>query len=318
MPKKNAKAVLDKIVNYIDSDYKIIKDKEFIYVPLKRELVTNAEIMEMDFKRRKKQKKMEFKFLKDDDKKELIKSFDIVGTIAIIQIPIKLFDYQEKIGKEILQSTNVKTILKRDGNYHGEFRTIPLKYVAGENTKETIHTENGIKLKLDVQEVYYSTRSGNERLRIANKLSGRVLVMFSGCAPFPLVIEKHSIATHIVGIEKNPIAHKYALENKKINKSKIELINDDVKHVKIKEKFDYVIMPLPHSAEEFLDEALRFMKKGIIFIYLIRHENELEETKKDIIQKISWKGKIARIIEVVQAGDVGPGKYRYCMEVDVQ
>ena len=56
--------------------------------------------------------------------------------------------------------------------------------------------------------------------------------MFSGIAPFPIVISKNSKANEIYGVEINPNAHKYALENLKLNKiSNIKLFEGDVKTV---------------------------------------------------------------------------------------
>ena len=73
---------------------------------------------------------------------------------------------------------------------------------------------------------------------------------------FPrLRTSKNSPAKHIVGIEKNPIGHKYALENLRLNTKiagKIELLKGDVRKVapKLKKKFDRILMPLPKSAED--------------------------------------------------------------------
>ena len=41
----------------------------------------------------------------------------------------------------------------------------------------------------------------------------KVLVMFSGCAPYPVVIGRNTKAKEIYGIELNPLAHKFAEEN---------------------------------------------------------------------------------------------------------
>ncbi len=124
---------------------------------------------------------------------------------------------------------------KRAGNYGGEFRTIPLCILAGENRKETEVKESGIRLLVNPETVYYSVRSGNERRRIASLVqSGEsVLVLFSGIAPFPLVIAGYSEAKSVVGIEKNPQAHAYGLQNLSRNKKlkNIQLYLGDVTEV---------------------------------------------------------------------------------------
>ena len=67
-----------------------------------------------------------------------------------------------------------------------------------------------------------------------------MLVMFSGCGIFPVNISKNTNAKEIYGIEINPTAHKYALENIKLNKLfNIKLFKGDVNKVlpKINKKF---------------------------------------------------------------------------------
>ena len=149
-------------------------------------------------------------------------SFDVVGSILIfIDFPEKLKKKEKIIAETFLKELkNVKTVCKKTKKYSGKYRTPKLKIIAGEKTKETTHKENNILLKLDVEKVYFSQRSSNERLRISNlvKKGEDVLVMFSGCAPFLCVIAKNSKAKTIIGVEINPTAHKYAIENLKLNK----------------------------------------------------------------------------------------------------
>jgi tRNA G37 N-methylase Trm5 len=169
--------------------------------------------------------------------KELLlvpKSFDVVGSILIFsEFPKELNKKEKMIGDAFLQELkNVKTICKKTKVYSGVYRTPRLKVIAGEKTKETTHKENGISLKLDVEKVYFSTRLSNERLRISKLIqpNEEILVMFSGCGVYPVVFAKNTPAKYIYGIEINPAAHKYALENIKINKiNNIFVVNKDVK-----------------------------------------------------------------------------------------
>ena len=88
---------------------------------------------------------------------------------------------------------------------------------------------------MNVEKVYFSPRLSEERKRIFQQVKNNetILVMFSGIAVYPIVISKNTKAKAIVGIEINPIAHKYALENLKLNKiSNVKLFLDDVKKYK--------------------------------------------------------------------------------------
>src|SRR3989338_1362466 len=140
-------------------------------------------------------------------------SFDMVGSIIIFSdFPKQLSKKEKMIGNEMLKNfRHFKSIFKKTKKYSGKFRTPKLKLLAGSNNKETTHTESNVKLKLNVEKLYFSARLSEERKRIAKKVrkNEKVLVMFSGCGAYPLVIAKNTKAKEVCGIEINPVAHKY-------------------------------------------------------------------------------------------------------------
>lgn len=253
-------------------------------------------------------------------------SFDMVGDIIIFSdFPNELSKKEKMIGNEILKHfRHFKSVFKKTKKYSGKFRTPKLKLLAGEDNKETIHKENNVKLKLNVEKVYFSARLSEERKRIAEKVrkNEKILVMFSGCCVYPLVIAKNTKAGEIYGIEINPIAHKYALENVKLNKiNNIKLFLGDAKKVlpKIKQKFDRVIMPLPKGAENFLDLALSKTKgNGIVHFYSFAEENNYDNIKKIINNECKKKKKKCRILDIVKCGQFSPRVYRLCVDFKVE
>ncbi|MBS3155253.1 methyltransferase domain-containing protein [Candidatus Woesearchaeota archaeon] len=246
---------------------------------------------------------------------ELPHSYDIIGSILIFESKQKMTKIQEKkIAEELLKiNKNIKIIAKKADIYKGKYRTRKIQIIAGENRKETLHKENGIKIKLDVEKCYFSSRSSQERLRIAKlvKKNESVLVMFSGVAPFPLVISRNSKAREVYGIEINPIAHKYALENIRINKfSNIYLIKGDVKKElpKLKKKFDRIIMPLPKEAKNYLNLALKYLKNnGTIHLYLFSNENDFSKLKKEYSKKFK--------VKLTKCGAYAPRIFRVCLDL---
>src|SRR3989338_2665090 len=252
-------------------------------------------------------------------------SFDMVGSIIIFSdFPKQLSKKEKIIGNEILKNfRHFKSVFKKTKKYSGRFRTPKLKLLAGESNKETIHKENNVRLKLNVEKVYFSARLSEERKRIAKKVrkNEKILVMFSGCGVYPLVIAKNTKAREIYGIEINPTAHKYALENVKLNKiNNINLLLGDVKKVspKIKEKFNRIIMPLPKGAESFLGLALnKIRKNGIIHFYSFAEENNYDRIKKIINNECEKKKKKCRILDIVKCGQFSPRVYRLCVDFRV-
>lgn len=226
--------------NILDTEYSMQKDKEFIYFPIKSKpkKTKDFEFANIEMKKKKFPQTRDLKtILKDklsEEEFELLKtSYDTVGSIAILEIDDSLRKKEKIIAEALLESNkNIKTVLRKAEKHDGEFRTQKMKWLAGEKTKKTIYRENGVSLMLDVEKVYFSPRLSTERKRISEmvKKGEDVLVMFSGCAPYPCVLSKNTEAKSIVGIELNPDGHLYGLKNLEINRLRnVVLINDDVK-----------------------------------------------------------------------------------------
>jgi len=251
--------------------------------------------------------------------------FDVVGDIAILEIPQELAYKEKKIGQLLLSIfPNIKVVVKKFGIHGGKFRLQKYRILAGARRKTTIHKESGILLKLHIEKTYFSVRSGTERLRVAAlvKEGERVLVMFAGVAPFPLVIARHSKAGRVVGVELNNEAHKFGLENVRINKleKRVELLGGDVRKILpgMHEKFDRIIMPLPKDAELFLADALKVARKGtMIHIYYFGREDEIPAIGERIVATAKQAGRVMQVSGVVRAGNFAPRVYRLCFDCEV-
>ena len=264
--------------------------------------------------------------LSEKELKLVPSSFDAVGDILIFsEFPNELSKKEKIIGQTILENYhNIKTILKKTKRYSGRFRTPKLKVIAGAKRKETTHKENNVFIKLDVEKVYFSPRMSSERKRITELTNPNesVLVMFSGSGVYPLVIAKNSKCKEVYGIEINPIAHKYGLENVKKNKleNKIKLFFGDVKKImpKLNKKFNRILMPLPKGGEDFLNLTLKYIKnKGIVHFYDFLHEDEFykgEEKVKKACEKLNRK---YRILKTVKCGQYAPGFFRVCVDFKI-
>ncbi len=250
------------------------------------------------------------------------KSFDVVGDILIFaDFPESLAKKEIEIGNYLLNKyKNIKVICKKTKKFSGKFRLSKLKIIAGERRKETLYKENNCSFKLNVETCYFSPRLGNERQRIYEqvKKGENILVMFSGIGIYAVEISKKSKAKEIMAIEINPNAHKYAIENLKMNKiSNVKLYNGDVRKVipKIKDKFDRILMPLPKDAYKFLDLAISKIKKnGIIHMYDFLAEEENSTMGIEKIEKMKVKYKLLRY---AKCGQISPRKFRVCFDYKI-
>ena len=324
----------------IDKEHFYTKDKKHIYFPILKKFdilkhKSNDEgisFIEKEFPKSERKGTLKENLsdkLTPEELSFVKTAHDIIGTIAILEIPEDL-EKREKLIAETLLKVNkqVKTVLKKADIHDGVFRTQKMTYLAGENTKETIYRENNVRLKLDVEKVYFSMRLGNERKRLMNlvKPGEEILVMFSGCVPYPIVLAKNSKAKHILGIEINPDGHKYGLENVKLNKLKnVDLMCGDVHDIipQLKKKnpnltYDRIAMPAPKTADEFLDEALVVAKKGTIFhFYDFLAPDKFSEAVEKIEKACKKNNMKCKILDTVKCGQHAPYVYRICVDFKI-
>ncbi|MCL6500529.1 MAG: methyltransferase [Candidatus Pacearchaeota archaeon] len=250
---------------------------------------------------------------------KMSKAFDVVGNIAILQARDKA---EERTAKRFASS-----LLKRQKNLKGAFlrkkikgrlRVPALKWLCGRKDTETIHKESGCLFKLDIRTCYFSPRLGTDRIDIAAKVKKgeKILVMFSGIAPYPIIIAKHSKAEQIYAVEISKEASRYARENIKLNKIKnVKIIQGDVKKVvpRLNIFFDRIVMARPQLREDFLRYAFARAKKGTTI-----HFYDFVKSFDEALEKIDKAaGNAKRAVEIIGAKKVREiAPYKYHVRID--
>jgi tRNA (guanine37-N1)-methyltransferase len=232
------------------------------------------------------------KSLTTEELSHLKTAFDAIGDIAILEIDDELRKKEKFIAKALLDSQkNIKTVLRKDSAHEGEFRLQKMKHLAGEKRKETIHKESGCRLKLDVEQVYFSPRMGHERLRVAEQVKPgeNILCLFSGCGPYPIVLSKNTDANFITGVEINPEGHKYALENIGLNKAEnVAFLLGDAREV-VKRMFNKRIGLKSYWDKKQMASRLKAKPKIMeIHMYhgdLDKHLEDVEQCIRDLKKK---------------------------------
>jgi tRNA (guanine37-N1)-methyltransferase len=259
------------------------------------------------------------------------RSYDIVGDIAIIRLPESL-KHQTRIIAEAVMKTNrrVKTVLQQVSSVSGDFRLRGLEWIGGERRTETIYREHGCLAKVDLRACYFSPRLSYERMRIAQKVQPKEVVvnMFAGVGCYSIIIAKLSEAERVYSIDINPIAVQYMRESIRLNKVERRVVpmQGDARKIvreELQNVADRVLMPLPEKAYEYLDCALSALKplKGWVHYYDFEHarkdENPIEKTKEKVSRKLKT------IIDdfEIQFGRVvrrtGPNWYQIVLDVQV-
>ncbi len=323
--------------NYLSREYTLGKGATYILFPLTSKAKTSEILKEfpsVSIEERNLQKfesksignlkNMLKGVIPDKELKNIKRSFDIVGDIAILEIPPELEKLEKSIAWALKRNLpGINVVAKKASTVSGKYRIRKIIPIIGKRT-ETIHKEAGIILHLDLNKVYFSPRLGTERLRIASQVKPKekILVMFAGIGPFAFTILNKQRSAKIWAIELNPDAIKYMKENLGPNKAKYQVIpiKGDVKKEvpKLKQEFDRIIMILPHLAQEYLDLAFSKSKKNtIIHFYQICKETELKDKKYFIKEQAKEAKKKIKILKIVKTGTYGPEIYRYCFDIEV-
>jgi len=257
-----------------------------------------------------------------------IRAFDVVGDIAIIKIPPELSPWKREIGRALMTiHRNVKTVLNQTTPVKGEFRTRELEIMAGEQRTETIHRESGCLFKVDLAKAYFSPRLGTERLRISKLVqAGEVVTnMFAGVGCYSIIIAKHSRASLVYSIDKNPDAFRYMVENIRLNKvgAKVVPILGDAKEVienRLHGMADRVLLPLPEMAREFLNTAILALKPsgGIIHFYDYGEEPDVYGPSFEFVSSIAskWNFKTS-LLECRKIRSYAPKCYHIALDISL-
>ncbi|MFH2106117.1 MAG: class I SAM-dependent methyltransferase family protein [Candidatus Micrarchaeota archaeon] len=297
--KKDAERTRKKLVDRqkYDKNYLAFSEGDFVFFPVTKEAkeTDGKDGLEIIKRRGTKVKRPESigQILK-----ESISSFDMIGDIAIVEIPEKMTGREKEIANAIMKvHKSIHSVYKKMSAMKGEYRVRELKHIAGIETTETIYKEHGCSMKLDVAKVYFSPRLATERKRIADIVGGRaenIMIMFAGVGPFALVIGKQNPDAKLIAIELNPDAVRYMRENVKLNKlANVQVIEGDVRKVTPRNCADRIAMPLPHSAEDFLDVAFSAAKNGcIIHFYAMVDLKDMPDKAINIVKKAAERERV--------------------------
>ena len=204
-------------------------------------------------------------------------SYERLGDIAVLDEDDP--DRAAEIAAAVTESDlPVKTVVNRASKVKGDLRVRDWEVLAGDGT-ETVHREYGFEYRLDIATVYFSPRLATERHRVTQQAeaSERAVDMFAGVGPFAIPMAARG--AEVVGVDLNPEAVAYLRENARRNgvESRVTAVEGDVRAVAdgYADWADRLVMNLPHSADAFLDSAVRLAGDDcVVHYYDIQHEDD--------------------------------------------
>lgn len=273
----------------LDREYKIVKDNGSLCLPLQQEMPIDdlRDILSRaDFETGKMEFPLSFegprtlneamsKLLTQDELELLPRAYDLVGDIAVLEIPDALSQYTQQIGDAFLSiHRNFTTVLAKKSAISGTTRVREYDFLAGQEKTHTVHMEYGCRIAVDLAVAYFSPRLLEEHNRVAGQVSDEevVLDMFTGIGPFALHIAKRTRA-RVIAVDINEKGIELLKKSITLNRliGTIEPIVSDVRtYIQniAQNSIDRVIMNHPSAAFDFVSSACYALKaKGMMHYY---------------------------------------------------
>ncbi|HIQ03607.1 MAG TPA: class I SAM-dependent methyltransferase family protein [Desulfurococcales archaeon] len=251
-------------------------------------------------------------------------SYDIIGDTIVIELPTSIRDYWRSIGEILCKlHKHVKTVYVKVSGVKGDYRIREVTPVYGVVKHYTIHKEYGVKMVVNVPNVYFNPSLGYEHHRVANLVDEGETVydMFSGVGGFSLHIACRRNVT-VYASDINPHAILCLTLSTLINKLKgcIIPILGDAKIIAsyLVRSVDRVIMNLPEKSHEYLGYALKCLREDGGIIHYYHFDYSISSFLKHFIASIStYGGRLVKIVHTRKVLEVAPYKYLYVVDAYV-
>ena len=227
----------------------------------------------------------------------LPEKWEKIGDIVIVKLDEKLKSYGEEIGKTYAEVLHCKTVLNDVGGISGIYREPNVEILYGSENTEVVHKENGVRYKLDVAKIMFSSGNMDERLRMANisNKNETVVDLFAGIGYFTLPMAIYSKPRKIFSCEINPVAYEYLCKNIVLNHvtSIVNPLFGDNRIIAPKNVAERVVMGYFEDTEKFLPTAFDCLKNctGIIHFHNVCSDELFPETPLKIVEKTADKYK---------------------------
>jgi len=257
------------------------------------------------------------------------RSYDIIGDIAIVELPHELGNYRALVGEAAMNvHRRLRLVLNKTSAITGKFRVGKYEIIAGQGPTETLHREHGCIYKLDPTKVFFTPRLSTERARVASQVNGGEAVgdLFAGVGPFSILIARTVPGVKVYSIDINPFAFRYLEENIRLNgvEGKAFAILGDAAEVaesELKGICNRVIMNMPAGSELFLKAASSALlpEGGIVHLHVFVDGLESLKGRTAMIEErmrmFGWKGVSTSQTRLIR--EVGVRSYHVAIDISL-
>lgn len=249
-------------------------------------------------------------------------SFDVIGDVAILKIPEALAPHRAEIGRAILEWNRNLRVVAQDHGVAGKLRVRDLEIVAGEARTTTVHLEHGLRYRVDAARAFFSPRLGSERLRVANQVAPGETVAdpFAGVGPYAILIARRRQPRQVVASDANPVAVDFLRQNVAANRADRVAVREGDARTVLHEvaDMDRIILDLPHSAMDFLPDALAALGvRGTLHVYAILEDADRADRAKAIRAIVGTMGRRVEALVEHTVRAYSPTQHHVAFDVTV-
>jgi len=248
----------------------------------------------------------------------LPRKWELLGNVLLMTLPPELHSHRTAIGEAYAEVLAVKTVAVYS-TIHGDWRHPTVERLWGDGT-ETTHLENGLRYRMDVAQVMFSSGNLPERIRMGRACSpGETVVdLCAGIGYFALAIAVKGGA-RVHACEVNPVAFHYLVENARINRATTLLpIAGDCREVAPRGVADRVVLGYL-DGEIFLPTAMHAFRDGGTLHYHEACPEPLAETRP--LERVRMAAKDAGLAVTSHTlrylKSYSPGVWHVVLDVDL-
>lgn len=191
-----------------------------------------------------------------------------LGDVIVIRLPDAARAHGAAVGRIFGEVLGARTVVEDVSGIHGALRTPKVRHLWGDGT-ETVHVEGGLRYKLDVARVMFSSGNLAERLRLPERMPRESVGvdLFAGIGYFTLPIAVRARPKRVYACELNPVSFGYLEENLRLNRvTNVVPILGDCRDVAPHNVADWAL--LGHfDARRYLDVAFRCLRGRGLLVY---------------------------------------------------
>ncbi|KAI4292241.1 tRNA (guanine37-N1)-methyltransferase [Pancytospora philotis] len=204
-------------------------------------------------------------------------SYEIIGAVIHLNLSEAQLPYKQVIG-EVLHAKTGLTVINKTGRIDNVYRFYQFEVLAGSGLLQTVHTENGVKIYLDLERVYWCSRLQTEREAITKMVGKDEALCDPFCGAGPQVLPVLKKGAVVYANDLNPAAIDCLKRSLRLNKLACDSIGntDAGEFIRslVGKRIDHFVFNLPEYSLNFVQHLRPFSGYRLHCFFFCRVDQE--------------------------------------------